>query len=294
MFTEKRLFHDFFLNRTVKLGKVNNNHHYIRNAGNINNSFDIARRTQLAETYFGFEKDPSTFSTKLFDHTKTPEEANVLKVYNSVNKSISRLHNLKECNSIKTPLNCTSYKKSILKDCITKPNIAASKVLIRFSSTKRNRNIRKSIEEKSNNKLLQSLYNTNLIQVYGKKAEKKKAFDCMLSGSKEFTVSIETSANSWIDQNNIQPTFNYESASFNIVNHTKQRNVSISGLLKDNPRACHRVKAITEYSDLTRVNAIRLNTKYNDSMCFNKLNSLCAAKCDLRKTYGPFFPLFKK
>ncbi len=114
---------------------------------------------------------------------------------------------------------------------------------------------------------------------------------------KPYTNCEESFRTSWMDGRNVQPTENYESAKFDIVSHGKGQAGSITRIVGKNPRACNKVKSIAEYSDITRVNAVRTNNEYRAAVakfpgCFAKTASLCSSQVDLGRTYGPFFKLF--
>jgi len=151
---------------------------------------------------------------------------------------------------------------------------------------------------------MRSANNSNSIQVCGHNAGTAAgpAFDSVLKGvqtAKPYTVSAETFHSSWVDGGRAQTTTNYESARFNIINHGNGSNSSVTKMIKDNPKVCHKVKSISEFTDLANVAAPKPNKEYQESMkkcpsCFVKSAGLCSPQIDFGKTYGPFFKLFKK
>ena len=115
---------------------------------------------------------------------------------------------------------------------------------------------------------------------------------------KYFQPNTETSQLSWAERHIIQPTSNFESANFNIINHQLRKGVSIGKLIVESPRVCQRMKGITEYCDLGRVTAIKPNKDYNNSLKdhpkgFLRTKGICGYSCDLVKMYGPGYKLFK-
>jgi hypothetical protein len=166
---------------------------------------------------------------------------------------------------------------------------------------------RPAIQENESQRLtynsMKNAKNLHSIQVCGTaKYIPSSPFERAITGAKTakpYTVSAETFNSSWFDTTRAQTTMNYESAKFNVINHGFSSNhASITNLIKDNPKACYKVKSIAEYSDLTRVTAPNKNRDYQEAIkssprCFTKSSSLCAKQVDFGKTYGPFFSLFK-
>eukprot|EP00826_Nyctotherus_ovalis_P002460 TRINITY_DN10493_c0_g2_i16.p1 TRINITY_DN10493_c0_g2~~TRINITY_DN10493_c0_g2_i16.p1 ORF type:complete len:287 (-),score=39.59 TRINITY_DN10493_c0_g2_i16:92-952(-) len=121
----------------------------------------------------------------------------------------------------------------------------------------------------------------------------EKQLDCLINPSKNkhFSANVETFQLSWAEKNLSLPTSNYESASFNIINHSPGQNASLAKMLEQDAAFCHRRKGVTEYCDLARVTAIKPNNQYNNTLkqsprCFYRSNNLCTAECNVGKTYG--------
>lgn len=149
---------------------------------------------------------------------------------------------------------------------------------------------------------MKSAANSSSVKICGGRAQSTsgKQFEKVVNEiktAKPYTVSAETISKSWMDSGRPQTTSNYETARFNLINHTPGKPTSISRLLSSNKRACYKVKSIGEYSDITRVNAIRHNQLYQENLqktpnCFSKGSQICAKQCDFAKTYGPFFKMY--
>jgi len=186
-------------------------------------------------------------------------------------------------------------------------NTRTSSNLVRVFSPQESRYIEKPAHiENESQKLtyysMKNSKNTHSVQVVGN--------SCTTSGppfektikdyqtAKPYTVSAETFNSSWVDSARAQTTFNYESPNFNIINHGYANGKSIANLVKNNPKACYKVKSIAEYKDLTYVTAPKKNMDYQAVInkaptCFTKATSLCSKQVDFGKTYGPFFSLFR-
>ena len=301
--------------------------------------FDAARRTNLAETYFGAPNDKNNH---LLRHTKLADEATLMKTYNTVSQNIAALHtigqrnwsaadisiqkNISQVNMGKPrtaqvqeaeraykgyPAEGMNGRSASMADRILKtaPNAAYASRLVRVFSPQQSCYIETPAHlENESQKLtylsMKSANNINSVKVCGGKSlmAAGKPFEWALEraqNSKPYTVSAETFQASWVDRGRPQTTTNYESAKFNVINHTSGANATISKLINQNPKACYKVKSIAEYCDLARVSAIKPNKEYQEKLggnpaCFMKSTSLCAKQCDFAKTYGPFFKLFNK
>ena len=281
--------------------------------------FDMARRTNLAENYFGSPKDPANH---LLAHTKKPEEATLMRTYNAISQNIATLHDIGERKPSSSSSNALSRTNFHLPREVAQPSTATTGV--RFTHASRTAsaggmsrvfspkdscyiNVPTKLENDSLKLTYMSMrcaHNINSIQVCGTKTatDVGRPFEHMvdaIKNAKPYTVSAETFQHSWIDRGRPQTTNNYESAKFNIINHSYGQNASITALIKDNPKACYKVKGIAEYCDLARVSAIKQNHEYQEKIkanptCFLKAGAICAAQCDVGKSYGPCYKLFKK
>jgi len=333
MFTEKDLIRKIRKNNGINLGNNQKNNFqrecYCKKNSELHKKdtfFDLARRTNLAETYFGSPKDSSNH---LLNHTKKPDEANLMKTYNTISQNIAALHDIGNRNwstadiKVEHALSQVDFHKPSTAMTDVRPptiksfggpiprcqRLASAGNMVRIYSAKDSAYIDAPVKQENDSLKLtymamKSTHNANSFQVCGSRTATNagKAFEICVDpmvNTKPYTVSAETFHSSWIDRGRPQTTTNYESSRFDIISHTNGKNGSITRMIQENPKACYKVKGIAEYCDLARVSAIKQNREYQDKiksnpMCFLKAGTLCASQCDMGKTYGPFYKLFKK
>lgn len=319
-----------------------------RNEGNrrAETQFEVARRENLATTYFGTPRDKDLC---LMMHTKPLEQARFLKTCNTVSGNLNKLKELGDRNWNSYDYREDKHVSGLMVTKMTTPSVASlkhgtglklprcgslqqcqmaslqgkslregTKILPGLASCQASNTVRVFSPQQScyvdqpakyENESQKLAYNTmrssnNLhsIQICGTAGlSNGRPFEkavTRIQTNKPYTVSAETFNSSWVDCTRAQTTMNYESSKFNIINHGFGNSSSITNLIKDNPKACYKVKSIAEYSDLTRVTAPKQNKDYQDALkkapaCFTKSTALCSKQIDYGKTYGPFFSLFK-
>jgi len=146
-------------------------------------------------------------------------------------------------------------------------------------------------------------HNVNSIKVCGGKHINSDGqpfilYDNLAKGRKQYTVSEETFKEGWMEKWKSKITTNYESSKFNTISHEVGENNSITKMYLKDEKIFHRLKGITEYCDLSRVNAVNANERYNKILklnpkCFYKKGEVFTQQCNSEKGYGPFFKLFK-
>jgi len=166
---------------------------------------------------------------------------------------------------------------------------------VRIFSPKEGQYVYSTVEEE--NKLLkQSYLSLKSSQNEGQfkiGATKNKQSDYLINPiSKFYSPNVETSQLSWAVKHITMPTSNYESANFNIINHSPRQGTSLAKMLKENRNISHRIKGVGEYCDLTRVTAVKPNEEYNNTYkknprYFYKANNMCTMECKIGKTYAP-------
>ena len=117
--------------------------------------------------------------------------------------------------------------------------------------------------------------------------------------TKPYTKNAESIHNNWKERVNHKLTINYESAPFNIINHGRGQNRSITKILESNPRACYKTKGMTEFYDLVRPTAINSNKEYQEKIvkapsCFHRVKTPYTTECEFRKSFIQFARVFKK
>ena len=150
------------------------------------------------------------------------------------------------------------------------------------------------IQLKSNN-------NSNSVKVCGGNAMKVggKSFEAesnIAENKKVYSVSKETIKEGWADKCHIKTTTNYESSKFNTINHSFNDGDSITSMYKKNKVIFHRLKGITEFSELGRKYGERYNKEFNNKIraspkCFYKKGGIFTIHCDLAKSFGPSYKL---
>lgn len=171
---------------------------------------------------------------------------------------------------------------------------------VRIFSPKEDRYVYSTVDEENRSLKqaylsLRSLQNAGSSHV-GKAANKEhdKKLDYLINPSKNrkfYSANVETSQLSWAERHILSPTSNYESAKFNIINHSPGQNASLAKMLKENQFIGHRIKGVTEYCDLARVTAIKPNKEYNNTLkehpkCFYRTNNLCTNECNIGRSYA--------
>lgn len=147
---------------------------------------------------------------------------------------------------------------------------------------------------KSTYQLMRKSHNTNSLSVCGSAKAATEAIAVQSKWLKPYTKNAESIHNNWKERVSSLPTTNYESARFNIINHANGQNASITKILQSNPKACHRVKGMTEFYDLVRKTAINPNKEYNEKIsripnCFHRVKTPCTTECEFRNTFTRIF-----
>jgi len=269
--------------------------------------FDTARRSRLAETYFG---SPKESTMHLLSRTRQSDEANMLNTFNTINQKISALHTIGERNWATADVTLhdlisqstfrfpPKYPETIKKaPLMNAPNTARDS--LRVFSARDNRYVESSVAEA--NKGIRLTYSAIKATHFASslKTGDKSLETMTLKPSKPFGVNTETFKSSWVPGMKGLPTVNYESAGYNIINHAKKQKGSISGMLKEDPRACHRVKGLSEFYELARVNGTKTNKEYNaklsaDPKYFFRTGEVYTSDGNLARIYGsPCKPLAK-
>ena len=128
-------------------------------------------------------------------------------------------------------------------------------------------------------------------------------FECFQRGRKDlksYNVSVTTDpVNRWKDRGMLKVVSNHESSKGHMLNHAYGEHMTVPRLLKNDKFACHKVKSIAEYSDLTRVTAPKVNPQYHaqlnhNPLIFRKRSGECSKFSDLARTYGPTVKSFKR
>ena len=120
-----------------------------------------------------------------------------------------------------------------------------------------------------------------------------------MSNMKAYGVSNQSGNNGWKDMPHDKKIDNHQASNFHIISHSHSNPHSLKHILTHEPRACYKVKGISEYNDLTRVTAAKPNIQYQSQInknpfLFRKSSGHCANVCDFGKTYGPNFQFFRK
>eukprot|EP00826_Nyctotherus_ovalis_P066233 TRINITY_DN9771_c0_g3_i2.p1 TRINITY_DN9771_c0_g3~~TRINITY_DN9771_c0_g3_i2.p1 ORF type:complete len:181 (+),score=26.34 TRINITY_DN9771_c0_g3_i2:232-774(+) len=105
---------------------------------------------------------------------------------------------------------------------------------------------------KSAYQLMRKSHNANSLSICGS-ARAANEGAVQLKWLKPYTNNAESIHSNWKERVSSLPTTNYESARFNIINHANGQNASITKILQSNPKACHRVKGMTEFYDLSLI-----------------------------------------
>jgi len=117
-------------------------------------------------------------------------------------------------------------------------------------------------------------------------------------GQKKFNSNSESFKTCWVDRGILQKTHNYESTQYNFINQSKNPKQNFHNILKANPLDFHRVKSISEFCDISSERSPKKFQEFYDSQLANptgfaKCVGICAKRCDLIKTYGPFYSITK-
>ena len=261
--------------------------------------YDLARRTTLSQTYFGFKDKEADF---LVSHTNLPAKSMTLTTFNTINQGLKKLRNLGLRNWNPIDMNMDkvlSYATPRYSQCTNSPtggkSIPLNKNFIRVFSLKDYKYVYKPIEFINQSQKL--TYNILKAGDNMESTKDNKPFESVISSmenAKHYTASAENSQASWEFKGKPQISSNYESTKFNLINHTNGPNGSISQMIKNNDKVFHRVKSVSEYADICRVSAERVNQDYFNSIkdnpkCFLKTTQAMNTRCDIKKTYGPFY-----
>ena len=262
--------------------------------------FDAARRDRLASNYFG---NPSERDNCLLEHTKSPEQARLMRTYNTVSQNLAVMEELGNRNwshadlppdkpkpgtafpKPRTAQASVGSRKPLSASAPRLPETlphqpaersiqtAASRTtqMVRvFSPGDRMYVERSALLENESQRLsylsMRSANNVHSVNVCGRPCPTApgQPFEASTAKhAKPYTVSAETFNGSWVDRARPQTTTNYESSKFNIINHANGQNGSITQYLQLNPRACYKVKSIAEICDLARVSAPKPNPDYH-------------------------------
>ena len=116
---------------------------------------------------------------------------------------------------------------------------------------------------------------------------------------RRFNANSESFKSSWIDRGVTQKTSNLESTKFDLINNSNCNRPNLKSILYGASNDCHKVKSISEFCDISSVKSPKKFIAYhqsaiNNTLLFQKNVGICAKRCDLAKTYGPFFPIHKK
>ena len=301
MFTEAKLIHKA---ANVNLLKNPRNIFRRESCSPTETPFEDYRANKLKEEYFG---DKTEYSQKVLLHTRSPSEANFLKACSKISRNLTKLQELGDKKKSSAIQDMHSLSQISLKPRTAAENSPVSLPKLKLSSIPPKSDVRVYSPEKglyltspvnSENKVQQSLYKTMRDQHNIQNMKGVSKFQSLEDFPKMYTTSTETFGTSWIDEPRLQSTSNYESAKFDIINHGHCNHAPFLQMIKENPKACNRIKSITQYSDLTSIAALKLNNVYQSvavksSNTFGRSNALCARQADFGKTYGPFFKLFK-
>lgn len=314
MFTEKDLLRKIAKHKGFNLGNnIKNNFQsecYCSQNDQLHSKdtfFDTARRSRLAETYFG---SPRESTMQLLSHTRQSDEANMFNTFNTINQKIAALHTIGERNWATADVtlhNLVSqstfrfhpkYPEPIKKPpFMNAPNTTRDS--LRVFSARDNRYVESSVAEA--NKGIRSTYLAMKAGHFASsiKAGSKSTELAALEPSKGFGVNTETFESSWVPGGKGMATVNHQSTGYNLINHAKGKKGSIGEILKENPRACHRVKGLSEFYDLARVSATKTNKEYATKLsanpkCFFRRREVCTSHSDLARTYGPLYKPFAK
>lgn len=265
--------------------------------------YDTARRSKLAETYFG---SPKESTMHLLSQTKHSDEANMLHTFHSINQNISALHSIAQRNwntadvSLHNLISQSTFRfPPQHPEALKRPPLmnvpSTARGSLRVFSTRESRYVERPVAEEN-----KSVRLTYLAMKKGEGEGIKKATELEpLKTARPYGVNTETFQTSWVAGRRGLATSNYESAGFDIVSHAKRERKSIASMLKDNPNACRRVKGLSEFYDLARVSATKANKDYSAKLgenprCFFRTGEVCASQSDLARTYGPLCKPFEK
>ena len=263
MFTEYGLIRKVHLNGNFNLGNYK-----------INSSKRRNENSPIQKIYYVLDKSPNNNYGEIYKGSTT------FKSSRNSYRSSNNLNNLNKTNDfLRTN---TSFTKNY--------NMIQESIKNRKSDTPRITRLSKCSVKESNiinmGCLLKKFF-----------AKKNSQFENCKS-SKMYSVSNETKESNGKNYHRLNDVINYESSSFNMINHSKGKGRSITEMLKSHPKACYRVNPITKFHDKSHVGLNKSNIEYNKRvkmypLCFLKTNELCTNQCNLKKSYGPHFNLFK-
>ncbi len=133
-----------------------------------------------------------------------------------------------------------------------------------------------SVQEIANKQIHSSRLPTDHISFEPPQSKLKfqSVYDSMLTTPK-YSTNFETSKDGWMPKNQLKTVCNKSSVPYNIIAHSRDvySGCEMVGVL--DRKVTNRKKGVVEFSDLTRVSALKMNEQYNsmyeaDSTMFRK------------------------
>jgi hypothetical protein len=126
----------------------------------------------------------------------------------------------------------------------------------------------------------------------------QKVYDSMLTSPK-YSTNFETGKEGWMPKNQLKTVCNKSSVPYNIIAHSSNiySGSEMVGVL--DKKVTNRKKGVVEFSDLTRVSALKMNERYNsmyqvDSTMFRKKTGIFTFMYDAAVRNGKISLPFSK